>query len=162
MNRTNTTTMDAFHIRTASPDDALACIDLRGRTRQNAVPAWRLAELGITADSWGEDIRSGKLTGHIACQGEHMVGYGFGDVSNGEVVVLALLPEAEGQGLGQALLSRVVADLHAAGHQRLFLGCSSDPNSRSHGFYRRLGWRPTGRTDRYGDEELELSTSEGT
>ncbi|WP_442906753.1 hypothetical protein [Janthinobacterium sp. 67] len=29
-----------------------------------------------------------------------------------------------------------MAELRAQGHQRLFLGCSSDPASRSYGFYR--------------------------
>jgi len=85
-----------------------------------------------------------------------IVGYGFGDRDSGEVVVLALLPEAEGQGVGKALLARVTADLRQAGHARLHLGCSSDPACRSYGFYRHLGWRSTGSVDGHGDEILEL------
>ena len=46
-------------------------------------------------------------------------------------------------------------DLAALGHQRLFLGCSADPQSRSYGFYRHLGWRSTGEFDAHGDEILE-------
>ena len=46
--------------------------------------------------------------------------------------------------------------LRAQGHQRLFLGCSSDPASRSYGFYRYLGWTATGETDKYGDDVLEF------
>lgn len=37
--------------RDAHPDDAAACIDLRGRTRENAFSAAQLAELGITTQS---------------------------------------------------------------------------------------------------------------
>ena len=82
------------------------------------------------------------------------MGYCFGDRGTGEVVVLALLPPFERQGIGKELLRRVVQDLVTAGHASLFLGCSDDPASRSHGFYRHLGWRPTGAMDANGDEIL--------
>ena len=143
-------------LRPALPEDIADCVDLRGRTRENAVPAERLAALGITVASWSGQVRRGELIGQVAWAGELMAGYAFGDVASGEVVVLALLPAFEGRGLGRRLLQRLVADLQARGHRRLFLGCGSDPALRSHGFYRHLGWRPTGRRDRFGDEELEL------
>jgi GNAT superfamily N-acetyltransferase len=142
--------------RPAVPEDAPACIDLRGRTRQNAVPVDRLSAYGITAASWAEGIRSGATPGHVCLRGDRLIGYCFGDRDSGEVVVLALLPEAEGQGLGRDLLGRVVAQLAGLGWRRLFLGCSTDPASRSHGFYRHLGWQPTGRMDAHGDEILAL------
>lgn len=145
-----------IELRPALPEDIGACVDLRGRTRENAVPAERLAALGITVDSWAGQVRRGELIGHVAWEGRQMAGYAFGDVVSGEVVVLALLPAYEGRGLGRLLLQHLVADLQSRGHRRLFLGCSSDPAVRSYGFYRRLGWRPTGRRDRLGDEELEL------
>ena len=69
--------------------------------------------------------------------------------------VLALLPPFEGRGIGKELLGRMSRDLAAMGHQRLFLGCSADPTSRSWGFYRHLGWHPTGELDGRGDEILE-------
>jgi hypothetical protein len=50
----------------------------------------------------------------------------------------------------------VVDELRSCGHTRLFLGCSRDPASRSHGFYRHLGWRATGAVDGNDDEVLEL------
>ncbi|SUX30650.1 Acetyltransferase (GNAT) family [Chromobacterium vaccinii] len=84
-----------------------------------------------------------------------IVGYCFGEAASGEIVVLALLPVCEGIGVGKALLAQVMAILRDAGHQRLFLGCSSDPAVRSHGFYRYLGWTSTGEVDKYGDEMLE-------
>ncbi|AOL03485.1 hypothetical protein WI95_05830 [Burkholderia contaminans] len=46
---------------------------------------------------------------------------------------------------GQEADMRQVIDAFAAnGFTSLFLGCSTDPASRSHGFYRHLGWTPTG------------------
>ncbi len=142
--------------RQAVVADAAECVRLRGRTRENAVSEQRLADAGITVESWGNDIRSGKLPGHVCIHQGELVGYCFGDRGTGEVVVLALLPAFERQGIGKDLLSRVVRDLVAAGHDRLFLGCSDDPASRSHGFYRHLGWHSTGAMDANGDEILAL------
>lgn len=143
--------------RAAGPADAEACVALRGRTRQNAVSRERLAELGITPESWAEDTRSGRLPGHVCLDAEQLVGYCFGDAASGEIVVLALLPEHEGRGIGRHLLGLMVQTLREAGHPRLFLGCARDPATRSHGFYRHLGWRPTGEFDALGDEVLELT-----
>lgn len=142
--------------RPATPDDVPACVVLRGRTRENAIPVESLAAMGITAASWAEDVRSGLLPGYVCIDEGAIVGYCFGDVRTGEVVVLALLPEHEAQGRGRDLLGLVVERLVRAGHSRLFLGCSSDPRSRSHGFYRHLGWTSTGTLDGRGDETLEL------
>jgi GNAT superfamily N-acetyltransferase len=145
--------------RAAVPADATDCVSLRGQTRQNAVSAARLAALGITAESWGADIQAGHLPGHVCVAGGRMVGYCFGDARTGEVVVLALLPPFEGRGIGKQLLSLVVGDLQAQGHSRLFLGCAKDDSTRSHGFYRHLGWRATGDVDANDDEILELLVS---
>ena len=69
--------------------------------------------------------------------------------------MLALLPAFESQGIGKALLNQVIETLSGIGFTRLFLGCSSDPATRSYGFYRHLGWRSTGVFDARGDEVLE-------
>lgn len=145
-----------LHFRAACADDAAACIDLRGRTRENAFSAGQLADLGITVESWRAGIAAGDFIGRIACDGERMAGYCFVSRDSGEVLVLALLPDYEGRGIGCRLLGEVVALARRAGHSRLFLACSADPRSRSHGFYRHLGWVPTGETDEAGDEILEL------
>lgn len=145
----------ALGVRPARPEDAAECVRLRGLTRENAVPEARLRQYGITVDSWAADIARGALCGWVAARGGQMLGYCFGAVSTGEVVVLAILPPAEGRGLGRRLLTRVTDELHRLGHRRLFLGTSADPALRAHGFYRRLGWRGTGRIDARGDEVLE-------
>ena len=145
-----------FQYRSALPADAQECIRIRGLTRENAISAERLAALGITVESWGEGIRSQELSGYVCLVDHEMVGYCFGSSTTGEVVVLALLPSYEGQGVGREVLNRVVAHLWALGHQKLFLGCSADPSVRSYGFYRHLGWRGTGALDDHGDEVLEL------
>lgn len=143
-----------FHA--ARAEDTAAFIALRGKTRQNAVSKERLAEVGITADTWADMMRSGNLPGQVCHYDGQLAGYCFGERDTGEIVVLALLPEFEGRGIGKTLLEAVMAQLCAQGHQRLFLGCSSDPASRSYGFYRYLGWTATGETDKYGDDVLEF------
>lgn len=143
-----------FHA--AHANDTAAFIELRGKTRQNAISQEQLSQVGITAESWAEMMLSGSLPGQVCHHDGQLVGYCFGERETGEIIVLALLPEYEGLGLGKTLLEGIMAELRTQGHQRLFLGCSSDPASRSYGFYRYLGWTATGETDKYGDEVLEF------
>ncbi len=142
--------------RSALPDDAPECVVLRGKTRQNPASEELLRSMGITATTWAENIRSGALPGHVCTVDDRIVGYCFGDRETGEIVVVALLPEFEDRGIGREVLRRTLEELADLGHKRAFLGCSTDPASRSYGFYRHLGWRSTGTFDRYGDEILEL------
>jgi ribosomal protein S18 acetylase RimI-like enzyme len=149
-------------ITRAAPEDATECVHLRGLTRENAISADRLKQYGVTADSWAEDVRNCRLAGWVAREQGRLCGYCFGHVETGEVVVLALLPDFEGQGLGRQLLAKVTTFLFGEGHTRLFLGCSADPAVRSFGFYRHLGWASAGTIDAHGDEVLELHARRGS
>ncbi len=142
-----------YHI--AQPNDAQQCVVVRGQTRENAVSEERPRTLGITAQSWGADIAAGTLPGHFCRSNGASVGFCFGSTTDGEIVVLVLLPAFENLGIGRELLTRMVAQLAALGKLQFFLGCSRDPQSRSYGFYRHLGWRSTGTFDGRGDEILE-------
>ena len=146
----------SYTFRPATPADVEACIAIRGRTRQNAISASELAARGITAATWGRDVETGALPGHVCTLHGQIVGYCFGRHATGEVVVLALLPDHEDRGLGAALLAAVVEDFRVCGFRRVFLECSADPSARSFGFYRHLGLRPTGEQVAHGDEVLEL------
>lgn len=141
--------------RPARGEDVAACIDIRGKTRENAFSAEDLAAAGVTLESWTAAILDGSLPGYVATVDGTVAGYCFGDRQTGEIVVLALLPDYEGLGAGKTLLNLVVRDLKALGFQRLTLGCARDPAVRSHGFYRHLGWRSTGTFDDRNDEVLE-------
>ncbi len=57
---------------------------------------------------------------------------------------LFLRAEAEGRGLGKALLGAAVGWLRAQGFAEAWL--STDPGTRAEGFYLRQGWRPDGVT----------------
>lgn len=147
---------DRLEYRPALPEDAAACLVVRGKTRQNPISAERLRCLGITTESWAENIRSGVLPGHVCIVDGEIVGFCFGVRETGEIQVIALLPEFERRGIGRELLEMTRGELAKSGHARLFLSCNPDPASRSYGFYRHLGWRPTGSFDQYGDEILEI------
>jgi ribosomal protein S18 acetylase RimI-like enzyme len=141
--------------RSAVPEDIAACIELRGKTRENSISVERLREFGITHESWSSSVADGSLPGYLSVDEGKIVGYCFGNRITGEIVVLALLPDWEGMGIGKNLLGLVVRDFTRLGFQRLFLGCSSNPKVRSYGFYRHLGWRSTGSFDAAQDEVLE-------
>ena len=134
----------------------MECVAVRGKTRENAFSEEQLRSIGITAQSWADDIRSGALPGHVCTAEGHIVGYCFGSRDTGEVRVLVVLPDFEDNGIGRELLERTTRSLADLGHRRLFLGCSPTPTSRSYGFYRHLGWCSTGTYDQYGDEILEI------
>ncbi|MFT5676621.1 MAG: ribosomal protein S18 acetylase RimI-like enzyme [Paraglaciecola sp.] len=138
--------------RKAIPDDAKQCIDIRGKTRQNALSVEQLATFGITYESWAQGILEGDFYGYICEIDGLMAGYCFGDTKSGEILVLVVLPQFENLGLGRELLNRVVIFLKNKKFNKLFLYCSPYPESRSYGFYRRLGWLSTGKIDN--DEEL--------
>jgi GNAT superfamily N-acetyltransferase len=142
--------------RSALPADAPDCLAMRGKTRENALSREQLHSIGITAESWAENIRAGVVEGHICTVSEKLVGYCFGARESGEIEVLAVLPDFENRGIGRELLMRTTDRLADFGHRRLWLGCSPIPTSRSYGFYRHLGWRSTGTFDKYGDEILEF------
>lgn len=142
--------------RSALAEDAAECIRLRALTRENAVTEAELAAAGITRDTWAAGIATGLYPGVVALDGDVLAGYCFAHRDTGEIVVLALLPQYEGRGVGKTLLTRVVELLRQRGFARVFLGCAADPGVRSHGFYRHLGWRSTGTFDDAGDEILEL------
>lgn len=140
----------------AVPADAGQCVEIRGMTRENAVSEQRLAEYGITRESWRDEIQSGALPGYVCRVDGEIVGYCFAYRQTGEIAVLVTLPEFEGMGIGRQLLEKTVRHLQVLGFTRLYLGSSPDPTARSHGFYRHLGWKPTGSYDAHGDEVLEL------
>ena len=103
--------------RRAVPADVAECIDLRGRTRENAISAARLQAMGITLQSWAADVADGTLPGYVCLSGSTLAGYCFGARDTGEIVVLALLPEFESKGIGKTLLNLIVEDFKALGHR---------------------------------------------
>lgn len=148
-----------YPIRRTELGDIPELYRVRASSRQNAISEQQLIDWGITPKSTAEGFVSGRFSGFV-CESEgRVVGFCTGDNPTGEVLVLAVLPEHEGMGVGRSLLDRVVAELVRHTPKRLWLACSSDPNSRSHGFYRRCGWIDSGERLENGDEILVLASA---
>jgi len=75
-----------------------------------------------------------------------VVGHCAGNAATGEIVSLSVLPNYERLGIGRRLLALVVDWLCAEGATRIWLHAPSDPSRRAYGFYRALGFRPSGET----------------
>lgn len=149
--------MSQLTIREATESDVESLFDIRARTRENPIPRKYLESIGITAESWAANLRSGREQTWVCFDEETPIAFCGANGDNGEVVVLAVLPEYEGRGIGKRLLERAVDWLRSRGWRRLWLAANPDPKGRAHGFYRAQGWRPTGeRQERAGDEILVL------
>ena len=151
--------MTALQYRKTHSSDVEAQFDVRSKTRENPISKARLAEMGVTPASMVEGLESGEFCGWVCLSGSSVVGFCTGHIATGEVLVLAVLPAFEGQGIGKQLLGRVVADLKQAGTSMIWLSADSDSAIRAHGFYRQLGWRPNGEVLENGDEILVLSAT---
>ncbi|WP_119165934.1 GNAT family N-acetyltransferase [Algihabitans albus] len=135
-----------------TPSDLEAVFEVRLATRENRVTLQELAEdYGITLEGLAEGMRS-HVRGWLAQDGPRVAGFSMGDASNGEVQVVAIHPDYEGRGLGRTLLARVTDWLFSEGHAEVWLFANRDPTLRASGFYRKLGWQPTGTVK--GDEEI--------
>ena len=142
--------------RKAIPQDTAVCLDIRGKTSENAWSIEQLNEVGITHDMWSDGIKNDDIPGYVCLANNRIVGYCFADRESGEICVVAILPEYENLGIGKRLLQKIIYDFKGYGFKKLFLGCSADKSSRSYGFYRHLGWKFTGEMDSNNDEILEL------
>lgn len=149
--------MDVNYRETLSSDvDAL--FEVRASTRENPISRDRLARMGITTANTAKGIEDGTLFGWVCTYEARVIGFCTGHSETGEILVLAVLPAFEGRGVGKELLSRVVSALSSKGLAPLWLAADSNPNVRSYGFYRRLGWMPTGEALENGDQVLELAS----
>ena len=146
--------MNQFTIREATGADIDALFDIRARTRENAIPRAYLESIGITREAWAESLEAGVEQTWVCFDGETPVAFCGANAENGELVVLAVLPEYEGRGIGKSLLAHAVRWLRSRGWRRLWLATNPDPSVRSYGFYRSQGWRGTGEIQKRGGDEI--------
>ena len=142
-------------MRDAVGSDLKACMAIRGKTRDNPISEEYLRSIGVTEEKWWSLLNENKIIGSVYEYDGQVVGFCFGDTETAEILVLALLPEHDNQGIGKKLLTDIVQKLGLHGHRRLWLAASRDPAIRAHGFYRHLGWVPSGKFDANDDEILE-------
>ena len=119
--------------------DMPALFHVRPRTRENALTLDELQRLGITPQSVTESL--GQSTqGWVCDDSGQVVAFSMADRATGEFLVIAVLPEYEGRGVGGTLMSLAEEWLSASGCKRAWLSTDLDTTLRAYGFYRKRGW----------------------
>lgn len=114
------------------PPDALARV-----TPEQQASVWRVRMAGLPDQHVGIVVEQ---------EGE-VVGFALGQFDPGtgaELTAIHVLPERQGTGAGQALIDTVVGAFRGWGVSDAYLHVI-EGNERAQAFYRRNGWRLTGR-----------------
>jgi ribosomal protein S18 acetylase RimI-like enzyme len=127
---------------------------VRASTRQNPISIPQLVAWGFTPESVWSRYSKGEIRGWVCEDKGEVVGFSSGDLTTGEVLVLAVLPRYEGFKIGKRLLSHLIRSMQENGCSSLWLSASPNPEIRAHGFYRANGWKPNGQVLENGDEIL--------
>ena len=129
-----------MNIREITSADIPALFHVRPRTRENALTIEELRALGITPESVATSL-AGSTSGWLCeAANSEVVGFCMADRSTGELLVIALLPEYEGCGIGGKLMHRAESWLAQSGCTRAWLTTDLDPTLQAYGFYRHRGW----------------------
>lgn len=112
---------------------------VRVATRENALSRGQLARLGINEESLLAMLKT-THRGWLCEEDNRVVGFAMGNRDNGEMWVIALLPDYEGRGIGAELLTRVEDWLWSEGWNEIWLTTDLDSTLRAYGFYQRQGW----------------------
>jgi ribosomal protein S18 acetylase RimI-like enzyme len=127
------------NFREVTAADVPALFDVRTRTRENTMTLEELQRLGITTQSVTESL--GKTTmGWLCHDADRVVAFSMADRATGEFLVIAVLPEYEGRGIGGRLMALAEDWLAASGCKRAWLTTDLDTTLRAYGFYRKRGW----------------------
>ncbi|HWB53695.1 MAG TPA: GNAT family N-acetyltransferase [Tepidisphaeraceae bacterium] len=133
-------------IRLMQPADVPHCIWLRTQTTENHWSLQGLHKVGINEESVIQRLAT-THRGWVREQGGQIVGFSMADRSNGELWVVAVLPNYEGQGIGTQLVKSAQQWLHESGWPEIWLWTSPNKSTRAYALYRRLGWRDCGVKD---------------
>jgi len=78
--------------------------------------------------------------GWLCDEADQVVAFSMANCATGEFLVIAVLPEYEGRGIGGRLIPLAEEWLAASGCKRAWLSTDLDTTLRAHGFYRKRGW----------------------
>lgn len=129
-------------------------LDIRVSTKENHFSMDDLATVGVTPASIASWL-DGSVKGWLCEVFGKSVGFTLADSATGEILVVACYPAYENRGIGKQLMLKVQDWLWSFGHAELWLWSDPDEKIRAHGFYRKLGWQPTGEI-KGNDEKLIL------
>lgn len=127
-----------MRIRPARATDIKATHALRGRVSENRLSDPRR----VTEESYPPYLA--RDAAWVAETESGLAGFAILDIAEASVWALFVAPDAEGKGIGRALLARLVEAAAGQGLERLSL--STAPGTRAERFYTEAGWIKTGRT----------------
>jgi ribosomal protein S18 acetylase RimI-like enzyme len=130
--------------------------DLQELARQEVRSRELLARSGIALKPGAAEFVDGRLKIWECVDGAQVVGGCVANCGTGELISISVNPRYQNRGIGRTLVSIAVKWIRAADAARVWVAAPSDPTTRAHGFYRALGWQPTGERAANGDEILEL------
>jgi GNAT superfamily N-acetyltransferase len=128
-----------MRFREITAADVPALFVMRPKTRENAMTVEELDRLGINPRSVTDSLAR-TTKGWLCEDGGAVVGFSMADSATAEFLVIAVLPEYEGKGVGGGLMARVTAWLLECGCTRSWLTTDVDTSLRAYGFYRKHGW----------------------
>ena len=150
-----------FDIRPATRADIPALFDVRTSVRENHLDLARLAERGVTPQSVAEMLEQHDARTWVCEDGGRIVAFSMADARTGTVFALFVRPDAEGRGVGRALLRAAEAWLFEAGWETIWLQTGMEPHFRAHAFYRAAGWELAGPAD-HDDVRYEKRRADAT
>lgn len=145
-----------MRFRPITPADLPTLFDIRVVTKENIVTREFLTSIGITVESLTARLAT-THRGWLCETDDRIVGFAIGNRSNGELEVIAVLPEHEGKGIGRHLLKLVQDWLWSEGWQNLWLITDTVP-TRAYRMYSHMGWKDCG-PNPGGGRRMELSRS---
>lgn len=135
-------------VRPATPADVAGIFEVRTSVHQNHLSVAELAGMGITPDAVGAMLAD--PCAWVAVEGDRILGFSMIDAEEACLFAVFIRPEAEGRGLGSALMAPAEAALFAQ-HPTIWLETAKE--SRAAGFYLRRGWHVVSEAD--GDQRFE-------
>jgi ribosomal protein S18 acetylase RimI-like enzyme len=131
--------VSTLRFREIAAADVPALFFVRPKTRENAMTVEELARLGIDPRSVAEGLTQ-STRGWLCEDTGQVVAFAMADRATGEFLVIAVLPEYEGRGVGGRLMTLAKKWLAESGCARAWLTTDLDDRLRAYGFYRRYGW----------------------
>ena len=128
-----------MRIREITAPDVPELFVVRPKTRENAMTVEELQRLGINPQGVTESLAK-STKGWLCEDAGEVVAFAMADCATGEFLVIAVLPEYEGRGVGGRLMTLTKEWLAASGCARAWLTTDLDTTVRAYGFYRRYGW----------------------
>lgn len=134
--------LQELNFREIKSSDVPELLLLRTQVKENRLSMDDLIRMGITEETVAAKLAATYNGWLCEDQNGRVVGFSMGNKADGEMWVIAVLPECERQGIGKKLML-LVQDWLFQYHDELWLTTEHDPANRAYGFYQSLGWRET-------------------